>query len=139
MSAGEPLNPEVIMAWKSSTSLTIHDGYGQTESTLMVGNLPGSDVKLGSMGKPLSPYDVRIVDEGGTELPEREGNIAISLQPKPTGLFVEYIASAPTTRGWRWPSVEGSTIQGTGPTRIVKGVYGSSDGPTMSSRPPITG
>ena len=94
MSAGEPLNPEVIMAWKSSTGLTIRDGYGQTESTLMVGNLPGSDVKLGSMGKPLSPYDVRIVDEGGTELPpNEEGNIAISLRPKPTGLFVGYIGA----------------------------------------------
>ncbi len=91
VSAGEPLNPEVIVAWRMATGLTIRDGYGQTESTLMVGNLPGEDVRLGSMGRPSFLYDVLLVDEHGDAVPENEeGDIAVHLDPRPTGLFAKY-------------------------------------------------
>jgi len=92
VSAGEPLNPEVIVAWRLATGLTIRDGYGQTESTLMVGNLPGDEVKLGSMGRPSFLYDVLLVDEHGTEVPtDEEGDIAVRLDPRPIGLFARYV------------------------------------------------
>jgi acyl-coenzyme A synthetase/AMP-(fatty) acid ligase len=92
VSAGEPLNPEVIVSWREKTGLTIRDGYGQTESTLMVGNLPGTSVKLGSMGRPTFLYDIAIVDDEGKEMPpSREGNIAVKLQSRPIGLFTSYI------------------------------------------------
>ena len=52
MSAGEPLNPEVIKAWKDATGLTIYEGYGQTETVLCIGTFPGMKPKFGSMGKP---------------------------------------------------------------------------------------
>ncbi len=92
VSAGEPLNPEVIVAWRLATGLTIRDGYGQTESTLMVGNLPGEEVKLGSMGRPSFLYDVLLLDERGQEVPvEEEGDIAVRLEPRPVGLFAKYL------------------------------------------------
>ena len=58
VSAGEPLNPEVIRAFESAFGRTIHDGYGQTENTLLVGNFPGAEIRPGSMGKPAPGYDV---------------------------------------------------------------------------------
>ncbi len=92
VSAGEPLNPEVIVAWRLATGLTIRDGYGQTESTLMVGNLPGEEVKLGSMGRPSFLYDVFLADERGSEVPpNEEGDIAVHLDPRPIGLFAKYV------------------------------------------------
>ncbi len=92
VSAGEPLNPEVIVAWRLATGLTIRDGYGQTESTLMVGNLPGEEVKLGSMGRASFLYDVFLADERGQEVPaNEEGDIAVHLDPRPIGLFAKYV------------------------------------------------
>jgi len=68
--AGEPLNPEVIAAWKAGTGRTIYDGYGQTETTLLVANYPCMEVKPGSMGKPVPGFDVAIIDApNGTVLP----------------------------------------------------------------------
>ncbi|HVA80858.1 MAG TPA: AMP-binding protein, partial [Candidatus Binataceae bacterium] len=61
--AGEPLNPEVIEIWKERLGLTIHDGYGQTESIILAANTPAMEVKPGSMGLPFPGHDVRIVDE----------------------------------------------------------------------------
>jgi acetyl-CoA synthetase/medium-chain acyl-CoA synthetase len=63
--AGEPLNPEVIHTWHERFGLLIHDGYGQTESILMVGNLPGMEIRPGAMGKPFPGHDVAVVDESG--------------------------------------------------------------------------
>jgi acyl-coenzyme A synthetase/AMP-(fatty) acid ligase len=65
LSAGEPLNAPVIERWKELHGLTIYDGYGQTENTLLVGNFPGVEVRPGSMGKPSPGCDVRIIDEDG--------------------------------------------------------------------------
>ena len=92
VSAGEPLNPEVIEIWKEGTDILIRDGYGQTESTCIVANLPGSKVKFGSMGKPTFLYDVAIADGNGLELPvSEEGDICVRTDTgKPNGIFADY-------------------------------------------------
>ena len=92
VSAGEPLNPEVIEAWKNGTGTLIRDGYGQTESTCLVANLPGTEVKYGSMGKPTFLYDIVIADDEGNELPNlEEGNITVRTDTgKPNGIFADY-------------------------------------------------
>jgi acyl-coenzyme A synthetase/AMP-(fatty) acid ligase len=78
VSAGEPLNPEVIRAFEGAFGRTIHDGYGQTENTLLVGNFPGSEIRAGSMGKPAPGYDVRVIDFDAEETPPgEEGDIAL--------------------------------------------------------------
>jgi acyl-coenzyme A synthetase/AMP-(fatty) acid ligase len=78
VSAGEPLNPEVIRAFESAFGRTIHDGYGQTENTLLVGNFPGAEIRPGSMGKPAPGYDVRVIDFDGNETGTgEEGDIAL--------------------------------------------------------------
>lgn len=93
VAAGEPLNPEIIEAWKRGTGILIRDGYGQTESTCMVGNLPGAAVKFGSMGKPLFLYDIVIADEAGNILGDlEEGNICVRTDTgKPNGIFIDYM------------------------------------------------
>ena len=79
VSAGEPLNPPVIERWKELHGITIYDGYGQTENTLLVGNYPGLEVRPGSMGKPSPGCDVRVVDPDGDECPPDEpGDIALA-------------------------------------------------------------
>ena len=90
--AGEPLNPEVMKTWQEGTGLTIYDGYGQTETTLLVGNYRCMPVKPGSMGKPAPGWDVSVVDEEGREVPpEEEGQIAVRARPeRPVGLMKEY-------------------------------------------------
>ncbi len=92
--AGEPLNPEVIEVWKKSTGMTIRDGYGQTETCLLVGNFPTADmpVKPGSMGKPAPGYIVDVVDDEGQVADDnKEGDIGVKVAPeRPVGLFQEY-------------------------------------------------
>lgn len=90
--AGEPLNPEVMKQWEDGTGLTIYDGYGQTETVLLVGNYRAIPVKPGSMGKPMPGFQIAIVDEQGKELPAgEEGQIAVKIKPvRPLGLFQEY-------------------------------------------------
>ena len=96
VSAGEPLNPEVIDAWRKGTGVTLRDGFGQTESTLMVGNFPGREIKPGSVGWPSFLFDVRVVDDQGMEAtPGKEGNIAVHLAPRPPGLFAGYLGASP--------------------------------------------
>ena len=89
VSAGEPLNPEVIERVKRAWGLTIRDGYGQTETTAQIGNPPGQPVKAGSMGRPLPGYDIALLDAEGNE--GDEGEIAIRLDPRPTPLMVGYL------------------------------------------------
>ncbi len=92
ISAGEPLNPEVIRVWKAATGTEVHDGYGQTETVNIVANYPCLPIRPGSMGKPAPGMDVRIVDEAGREVAEGEvGHIAMRLtEPYPPGLFRGY-------------------------------------------------
>ena len=86
--AGEPLNPEVIERVKAAWGITIRDGYGQTETTALVGNSPGQKVKAGSMGRPLPGYRVVLLDGEGAAA--KEGEICLTLEPRPTGLMQGY-------------------------------------------------
>ena len=98
ISAGEPLNPEVINQWKKFTGTEIRDFYGQTESTAMIGNPPWMTGKMrnGSFGYPSFMYDVALVDDDGNEIstPDEPGHIVVKLDKfKSKGLFTEYIGS----------------------------------------------
>ncbi|MGD9891006.1 MAG: AMP-binding protein [Dehalococcoidia bacterium] len=99
--AGEPLNPEVIDAWQTGTGLTIRDGYGQTETVLLCGNLPGMEVRPGSMGRPSPGFEVAVIDDDGKPLePGQEGDIAVRVHPqRPVGLFQEYWNDPAATAG----------------------------------------
>ncbi|GJM75899.1 hypothetical protein HMSSN036_81150 [Paenibacillus macerans] len=78
VSAGEPLNEEVIRKFQEELNITIRDGYGQTESTLLIGNLKDTPLKQGSMGKAVSPGVAEVVDERGIPLPAGQvGDIAV--------------------------------------------------------------
>ena len=92
VSAGEPLNPEVIEAWHRATGLEIREGYGQTECVVIVGSFPCLPQKRGSMGRPSPGFDVRVIDEAGNEVPPgKEGDIAVRVKPeRPAGLFQAY-------------------------------------------------
>ena len=78
--------------WQDGTGLVIYDGYGQTETVLMVGNFRCNEVRPGSMGKPAPGFTIRVVDEQGNEMPAgEEGQIAVKVKPeRPVGLFKEY-------------------------------------------------
>jgi acetyl-CoA synthetase len=88
--AGEPLNPEVIERVRAAWGLTIRDGYGQTETSALVGNSPGQKVKSGSMGRPLPGFRVALLDPQNSA--QREGEICLLLEPRPTGLMQGYQA-----------------------------------------------
>ncbi len=88
LSAGEPLNPEVIERVQAAWGVTIRDGYGQTETTLQIGNMPSQPVSPGSMGRPAPGYTIRLLDPDGAEA--EEGEIAIALDPAPTALMQGY-------------------------------------------------
>lgn len=107
VSAGEPVNPEVIALWKAATGLTIHEAYGQTETVVLVGNFRslGHPVRPGSMGKATPGFDLAILDDDLNELPPgQEGEIAIRIAPKrPVGLFKEY---------WRNPKENSAQFRG---------------------------
>ena len=92
VSAGEPLNPEVIERVRTAWGLTIRDGYGQTETTAMIGNPPGEVLKAGSMGRPLPGYTVELLDAEGR--PADEGEICLDLSQRPLGLMEGYIQDA---------------------------------------------
>jgi acetyl-CoA synthetase len=87
-SAGEPLNPEVIEQVRRAWGLTVRDSYGQTETTMMIGNSPGQKVIAGSMGRPLPGYRVALLDADGLE--SDQGEIALPLRPRPVGLMRGY-------------------------------------------------
>jgi acetyl-CoA synthetase len=88
--AGEPLNPEVIAHVQKHWELTIRDGFGQTETTALIGNTPGSPVKPGSMGRPLPGVEVVLLDPL-TGRPASEGEICLRLNPRPVNLMTGYL------------------------------------------------
>lgn len=90
--AGEALNPEIFRRFRDATGLTIFEGFGQTETTLTIGNLTGTESRPGSMGKPNPQYDVRIMMPDGSFAKVGEtGEIVICTQEQiPDGLFMEY-------------------------------------------------
>ncbi len=90
--AGEALNPEVYRQFEKATGLQILEGFGQTESTMIVGNMIGAPHKIGSMGKPAPIYDVELLDPDGNPVSTGEpGEVVINLKNgAPCGLFVGY-------------------------------------------------
>jgi len=105
VSAGEPLNPEVIREWRGATGRQVLDGYGQTETVNLVANYRCLPVREGSMGKPTPGFDVRIIDDEGTVLdPGETGHIGVRVRPeRPVGLFKEY---------WRDPEATANAMRG---------------------------
>jgi acetyl-CoA synthetase len=99
VSAGEPLNPEVIRVWKEGTDLSIHEGYGQTETVCCIAQFPWTEMRPGSMGVPSPGWQVELHDEEGTLVGDfEEGLIAIRLDHRPPGLFVEYLENEQANR-----------------------------------------
>jgi acetyl-CoA synthetase len=98
--AGEALSPDVFNKWYEATGIKLMEGFGQTETTVIVANLKGMTPKPGSMGKPVPHYDVKIVDEDGRPVrPGTTGEIVISTRPKsPFGLFCGYYRDEAKTR-----------------------------------------
>lgn len=90
IAAGEPLNPEVIAQVERHWGLTIRDGFGQTETTLLIGNTPGVPVKPGSMGRPLPGVPVVLVDPVSGK-PAEEGEICLDLTERPVNLMTGYL------------------------------------------------
>ena len=88
VSAGEPLNPEIIDQVKAAWGITIRDGYGQTESTAMAGNSPAQPVKPASVGRPLPGFQLILLDR--KEQRTHEGELCVALDPRPLGLMPGY-------------------------------------------------
>ena len=102
--AGEALNPEVFRQFEKTTGLRIMEGFGQSESTLIIGNLNGSSHKFGSMGKPVPLYDVHLLDIEGKEVDSGEtGEICIDIsRGLPCGLAYCYEGNDEVTaETWR--------------------------------------
>ena len=95
--AGEPLNPEVIEQVRRAWGLTIRDGYGQTETTAQIGNPPGQELRLGSMGRPLPGYHIRLLDPDGEDA--QEGAVCIDLTDRPPALMQGYLQDDGTLQG----------------------------------------
>ncbi len=90
--AGEALNPEVFKQFKKATGLHVHEGFGQTETTLSIANLNGTPIKIGAMGKPTPLYDIDVVDPDGNPVADGEtGEIVVHTDNGvPCGLFLGY-------------------------------------------------
>lgn len=102
--AGEALNPEVYRLFEKATGLQILEGFGQTETALIIGNMRGADHKIGSMGKPAPIYDVQILDPDGKQVPSGEtGEICIRISDGiPYGVAVCYYKDEEkTAETWR--------------------------------------
>ena len=102
--AGEALNPEVFRQFEKSTGLKIMEGFGQSESTLIIGNLSGGSHKMGSMGKPVPLYKVHLLNADGEEVARGEsGEICIDIsRGLPCGLAYAYDANEEVTKEtWR--------------------------------------
>ena len=97
--AGEALNPEVYRQFEKATGLQILEGFGQSESTMIIGNLTGAPHKIGSMGKPAPIYEVELHDADGKPVAVGEtGEIVIKVGDKaPCGLFTGYFGAPEKT------------------------------------------
>jgi acetyl-CoA synthetase len=102
--AGEAMNPEVFHQFKKATGISIMEGFGQSESTVMLGNLVGMTPKVGSMGKPVPLYNIDLIDADGNSAAVGDvGEIVIRTAPGETpGLFTEYYRDEKNTAlNWR--------------------------------------
>ena len=97
--AGEALNPEVYEQWKRHTGLNLTEAFGQTESTVIVGNFAGMPLKPGSMGKPSPLYNVHLLDADGNDVEDGEtGEICIKAEiGEVPGLFIGYYNNKEST------------------------------------------
>ncbi|MEA2311287.1 MAG: acetyl-CoA synthetase, partial [Solirubrobacteraceae bacterium] len=91
VAAGEALDPEVLGTWHETTGLWIRDGYGQTETGQLTGNLPGEAPKPGSMGRPLPGVDLRVID----------GELVLADPATDPTFFSHYLGEAPHEGAWR--------------------------------------
>lgn len=91
LGAGEPLNPDVIAKVERAWGLTIRDGFGQTETTLQIGNTPRQPLKPGSMGRPMPGVPVVLVDPVTGSRTDGEGEICLDLSQGPPGLMTCYL------------------------------------------------
>lgn len=106
--AGEPLNPEVFRKWEKLTGVKMHEGFGQSESTVLIANFPWFAPRPGSTGKPSPLYDIDLINADGQSCEDgEEGEIVVRLHPGqwPTGLFTGYFKDAAMTKdnlggGW---------------------------------------
>ena len=92
LSAGEPLNPEVIDLWEERTGLKISEGYGQTETVILCGSFSGVPIRSGSMGVSAPGINLQVINEN-SEICDSgvEGELAIEVDRKHlNGLFLEY-------------------------------------------------
>ena len=98
--AGEALNPEVFYKFEEATGLRIAEGFGQTEMTLGIANLVGTQLKPGAMGKPVPGYGIDLVDTDGNSVADGvNGEIVIRTDPKPTcGVFLGYYRNEEKTK-----------------------------------------
>ena len=98
--AGEALTPEIYREFEAATGIQILEGFGQTESTMIIGNLVGASHKLGSMGKPAPIYDVDLMDSEGNSVQVGEtGEIVVKTsEGKPNGLFIGYYNDSDKTK-----------------------------------------
>ncbi|MDQ0615363.1 acetyl-CoA synthetase [Microbacterium sp. W4I4] len=97
ISAGEPLNPEVIDQVRTHWGLTLRDGFGQTETTAMVANPPDQPTKDGSMGRPLPGTKVVLIDPVTGEETDGEGEICLDLRQSPPNVMTGYIGDPART------------------------------------------
>lgn len=113
VTAGEALNDEVFNRFYEMTGLRMHEAYGQTECTVLIGNFCGMKIKPGSMGLPAPGYEIDIVDEDGNSCSANEtGEIVIRLDNgRPFGLFAGYFKNAELTK-----EAFGSNVYHTGDT-----------------------
>jgi acetyl-CoA synthetase len=99
--AGEPLNPEVVKKWKELTGHTIYEGFGQSETTVVLANFGWDEIKPGSTGKPAPLYNITLVDADGNEVEDgEEGYIAVMGIDKkmPVGLLTSYFGDEERTK-----------------------------------------
>ena len=102
--AGEALNPEVYLQFKKHTGLAIKEGFGQSESTVMIANLAGDSHKLGSMGKPVPLYPIHLINSDGEEVdPGETGEVCVDISKGlPCGLAYAYEGNEEVTaETWR--------------------------------------
>lgn len=96
--AGEALNPDTFKIWKEKTGLMLMEGFGQTETPVVIGNIKGTVPKPGSMGKPLPQYRVWLMGEDGNECsPGEHGEIVIDIHGSPPGIMRGYYRDSETT------------------------------------------
>ncbi|MEA4824307.1 MAG: AMP-binding protein [Clostridiaceae bacterium] len=90
--AGEPLNPEVFNRWKEFTGLEIHEGFGQSETPVLIATTKWTEPHSGSTGMPMPWMNIKLIDENHEEAEiGSEGEICIPLDHgRPAGLVCEY-------------------------------------------------